>query len=144
MIKIRKIQKEDYQSVVTLLQELSIFQPNFDEIPIIWDSFAKQNHISAYVACDSNNSVIAFGSICIEMKIRGGSMGHIEDVVVDKKYRSQGVGSMLIEALKKEATNKKCYKISLECKEERIGFYNQLGFEKTGLTMTIFLGANDD
>ena len=144
MIKIRKIQKEDFQPVIALLQQLSAFEPNFDEIPIIWDRFEKQDHISAFVGCDDKNNVIAFGSICVEMKIRGGSMGHIEDVVVHESFRGLGVGSMLIDALIKEAIQKNCYKVSLECRDEKVGFYNTLGLQKSGLTMTIFLEANHD
>ncbi len=144
MIKIRKIQKEDHESVVALLQQLSIYNPNFEDMATIWDVFNEQNHIVAFVGCDKKNNVIAFGSICIEMKVRGGSMGHIEDVVVDEKFRGQGVGAMLMKALIEEAIIKKCYKVSLECREEKIGFYNALGLENTGHTMTIFVKANHD
>ena len=144
MIEIRKIQKEDHKSVVDLLQQLSVFEPHFRDMPIIWDRFEEQDHISAFVGCDSKNNVIAFGSICIEMKIRGGLMGHIEDVVVDEKFRGQGVGAMMMKTLIKEAIIKKCYKVSLECRDEKVGFYNALGFENTGHTMTIFIGAHHD
>ena len=139
MIEIRKIQKKDHKSVVDLLQQLSVFEPDFRDMPIIWDRYEKQDHISAFVGCDSKNNVVAFGSICVEMKIRGGLMGHIEDVVVDEKFRGQGVGAMMIKTLIKEAIIKKCYKVSLECRDEKVGFYNEQGIEKTGLTMTKFL-----
>lgn len=138
MIKIRKIQKEDHESVIALLQQLSVFLPNLSDAPDIWHEFQKQNNVSAFVGCDDNNNVVAFGSICVEMKIRGGRLGHIEDIVVDEKFRGQGVGAKLVNALIEEAILKKCYKVSLECREEKVVFYNLQGLQKTGLTMTRF------
>lgn len=54
---------------------------------------------------------------------------HIEDVVVDEKYRGKGYGKMLINyAIQLSKDNNACYKIILDCSEEKKLFYEKCGF----------------
>jgi glucosamine-phosphate N-acetyltransferase len=64
-----------------------------------------------------------------------GKVAHIEDVVVDKEYRSHGLGKLLIQDGIKIANREKCYKIILDCEEKNVGFYEKCGFEKKGIQM---------
>lgn len=57
-------------------------------------------------------------------------MGHIEDVVVDEKYRGKHLGKRIIEELKKIATEHGCYKTILDCAEKNVKFYEKCGFIK--------------
>jgi len=54
--------------------------------------------------------------------------GRIEDVVVDSDYRGQKLGNVLIELLKKLARYLNCYKLTLDCNDEMIVFYEKFGF----------------
>lgn len=56
--------------------------------------------------------------------------GRIEDVVVSNRFRGQQLGKLLIELLTDLARDKcHCYKISLECKDDLVGFYQQFGYK---------------
>ena len=55
--------------------------------------------------------------------------GRIEDVVIDNGHRGQQLGKLLIELLTQfghEICD--CYKISLECKDDLVRFYQQFGY----------------
>jgi len=82
--------------------------------------------------------IIGSGTIIFEPKlIRGGAyVGHIEDIVVDEKYRSMGIAKKIIENLIELAEEKGCYKVILDCQKELCGFYEKSGFENHGVQMS--------
>ncbi|KRX57551.1 putative glucosamine 6-phosphate N-acetyltransferase [Trichinella sp. T9] len=59
-----------------------------------------------------------------------GSRARLEDLVVDTAYRGRQLGKLLIEVTRQLAWNLGCYKVSLECKDELISYYEQFGFSK--------------
>ena len=66
--------------------------------------------------------------------------GFMEDVFVDEKYRSQGLGEKLVEALIKEAKNQGCYKLIGNSRHERLNvhrLYEKLSFKSQGLEFRI-------
>jgi len=54
----------------------------------------------------------------------------IEDVVVDDRFRGKQLGKLLVVVLVLLAKKLGCYKISLDCKDTMIPFYEGLGFSK--------------
>lgn len=54
----------------------------------------------------------------------------MEDVVVDDNYRGKHLGKTLVIVAKQLAQHLKCYKMSLECKNDLVPFYQELGFQK--------------
>lgn len=100
----------------------------------------KSSGIHTFVLRESGNLiVIGTGSILIEKKFIHGlsSVGHIEDIVIDKKYRGYGLGKMLIDHLINIGKKNNCYKIILNCDEKNEGFYNKCNFNRSGLEMRI-------
>lgn len=55
-------------------------------------------------------------------------VGHVQDVVVDEKYRGQGLGKALVLCLKLLVLNQGAYKMDLDCADDKISFYKSLGF----------------
>jgi glucosamine-phosphate N-acetyltransferase len=55
---------------------------------------------------------------------------HIEDVCVSASRRRQGLGKRLIQHLIGEARD--CYKITLDCSDENVPFYEACGLERRG------------
>lgn len=97
-----------------------------------------------YVCYNRENNkinIIATGTIIFEPKIsRNGSyVGHIEDIVVDIKYRSLGIANKIIEKLFYLANEKNCYKVILNCNEKLTTFYEKNGFKKNGIQMSVYL-----
>ena len=61
--------------------------------------------------------------------------GFIEDVFVEERYRGQGLGSRVVDALMKEARDNKCYKVIMTSRYERPKvhkLYKKLGFKDHG------------
>ena len=88
IISLRKIAKTDMSDVVEILQQLSIFKPPKTQYQKIWNKFSKQKNLHSLVAT-VDNKVVGYGSIVIETKIRGGKMGHIEDIVSHRNYKKK-------------------------------------------------------
>ncbi len=66
----------------------------------------------------------------------------IEDVHIEEKYRSKGVGKELMENIYKEAKKMDCYKIVLCCKHtnpKAFKFYERLGYKDMGTKFSMDL-----
>jgi len=136
-IKIAKIKKKYFNSVVMLLSKnLTDFLPNKKYYKKIWRHFSLQKNLYAVVAVNEKDLVVGYGSIFLEKKIRGGILGHIEDIVIDKKYQSIGLGSKIVTKLSEFGENMNCYKIALQCsKKYNVEFYKKCGYRINGFVM---------
>lgn len=137
-ISVRSVKQEDMTYVIDLLQSLSKFKPAPSKYSLIWDRFNRQSNTHSLVAI-IKNEIVGYGSIIIEAKIRGGKVGHIEDIVSHKKYRNQGIGKKVLNALYKIAKKNNCYKIILQCKEKNLDFYQNNHYEENGISMQRFI-----
>jgi len=146
MIKgsIRSIELRDYDyGFIELLSQLTISQKNDmskkEFVNYVTNIHNNPNHI--VIVFEHLGDVIATGSLFITQRaIRNfGKVGHIEDVVVDKKYQSCGIGRQLITLLTNIADEKNCYKVILNCDEKNIGFYEKCGYEHKGAEMAKYL-----
>lgn len=81
-----------------------------------------------------DNKLIATAKLLIEPKLYD-NMGHIEDVVVDEKYRGNGYGKLLVRYLIKRSEELGCYKTVLNCNEKLIEFYERCGMNAVGYQM---------
>ncbi|KAF4585101.1 hypothetical protein EYR40_001937 [Pleurotus pulmonarius] len=80
----------------------------------------------------ASDVIVAVGCVFIERKfLRGlGSVGHIEDIAVDKGQQGKKLGLRVIQALTYISENSGCYKTILNCSDDNIPFYQKCGFEK--------------
>ncbi|KAL6303788.1 acyl-CoA N-acyltransferase [Sparassis latifolia] len=76
--------------------------------------------------------IVAVGTVFIEHKfLRGlGSVGHIEDIAVDKSQQGRKLGLRIIQALTGISENSGCYKTILNCSDSNIPFYEKCGYVK--------------
>ncbi|CDW54675.1 glucosamine 6 phosphate [Trichuris trichiura] len=76
--------------------------------------------------------IVATCSLVLEHKFihSCGARGRLEDLVVLRDYRSRQLGKLLLESLRQLAKHLRCYKVSLECKDELVPYYEQFGFQK--------------
>lgn len=54
----------------------------------------------------------------------------MEDVVVNNKYRGKHLGKLVVKIILQLARYLRCYKLSLDCKNHLIPFYESLGFKR--------------
>lgn len=113
------------------------------EFESIINGLNDNHNIYVYVKEDK---IIGMITLLFEKKLihKGGSVAHIEDLVVDKEYSGQGIGGKLINYCIDKIKNRdkkldKCYKIILDCKRELIGFYEKFGFESKSVQMSLYL-----
>ena len=92
------------------------------------------------VALHGTNNIIATGTIILEPKFihNNGTVGHIEDIVVDKDKNGLGIGKKLIDDLVNIAKNSGCYKVILNCSETNVGFYEKAGFKLKDRQMALY------
>ena len=129
---IRELRKEDlWNGFLTTLDSLKQASDNdrnkADEI------FEKINsnpdHIVAIAELDGK--IVGATTLLIEPKFihKGGLVGHIEDVVVDKNFEGQKIGEKIMKYLLEFAKNRGCYKTILDCTDDVKPFYEKLGFK---------------
>ncbi len=143
-IKLKPIEYKYFSEIIILLQLISDFYPEKTKYKSILKSFLNQKYVFGVMAIDSINNgntekVIGFGSLHLSRKIRGGIIGFIEEIIVLENYRGRGIGKLIMQELIDNARNENCYKLVLECREEKKSFYEKLGFDCSGHSMSLIL-----
>lgn len=142
-LQMRDIESTDYhKNMLILLKQLTtvneelIDHNNFTEFV---DNLNDHHKILVIEDLVSGN-IIASATLFIEKKIIHGlkNVGHIEDVVVDNKYRKLGLGKILITELVNYGKQNNCYKIILNCDESNVPFYEKCGFKRTESEMSYY------
>ena len=136
-IVFRPVERNDLDEVFSLLQQMTEIDLTDRDKDLCWELFSKgssESTVGVY-----QNQIIAYGSIVLEYKIRGGISGHLEDIVVDSKFRHRKVGIELIKRLVEIGEQKGCYRLTLFCKESLTNFYSKNGFEVNNVVMKKFL-----
>jgi len=80
----------------------------------------------------SSDKIVGVGCVFIERKFLRGlaSVGHIEDIAVDKNQQGKKLGLRIIEVLTGISENSGCYKTILNCSDDNIPFYKKCGYQK--------------
>jgi len=93
---------------------------------------APRTYYGIVIVDKASDRIVAVGCVFIERKfLRGlGSVGHIEDIAVDKNQQGKKLGLRIIQALTTISENSGCYKTILNCSDSNIPFYQKCGYEK--------------
>ncbi|CAF3631987.1 unnamed protein product [Adineta steineri] len=89
-------------------------------------------HILVIEDINSDKQIVGTATLVCEKKFirQLATRGRIEDVCVHDRCRGQQLGKLLINLLTQFAREKcDCYKISLECKDHLVTFYQQFGYK---------------
>jgi len=80
----------------------------------------------------NSGKVIACASLVVEQKfIHNCSLrGRLEDVVVNNNYRGQSLGKLVVTIVAQLARYFHCYKLSLDCVDRLVPFYENIGFKR--------------
>lgn len=92
--------------------------------------YLKMNKYHKIYVIYQNNDIVGLISFIIEKKIIHNfqSVMHIEDFIIDKSYRKNGLGSIVIQDMIKLGKKFNCYKIILNCNNETKHFYEKNNF----------------
>ena len=137
----RKLTVDDYDSFLALINDFRDTVFTKEEFAENLNTILQSSEI--YVV-ESNNKLIATGTIMYETKFIFNicQLAHIEDICVKKEHRDQGIGKYMLSKLVTVAKEKKCYKVTLDCADTNVAFYEKCNFEKRGNQMTVFFGIN--
>ncbi|KAF2078209.1 hypothetical protein CYY_000499 [Polysphondylium violaceum] len=142
-IEFRALEITDFEKGFSeLLQQLT--EAKFEKSKFLERFIQMKNQPDTYyiiVAEDiTTNRICATGCLFVEKKfIRScGTCAHIEDIVVDSRYRGKNLGLKVIEHLKHIGNTLGCYKLILDCDEKNVKFYEKCGFERKGVQLSCY------
>jgi len=130
---IRELRKEDlWNGFLTSLDSLrKTSDIDKNKASVIFDKI-NSNPDHVIVVAELDGTIVGATTLLIEQKFihDGGLVGHIEDVVIDKKFQGQKIGEKIIRYMLEYAKNRGCYKTILDCTDEVKPFYEKIGFKK--------------
>jgi len=92
---------------------------------------AKQGtYIITVVEDTTTHQVVGASTLVVEQKFihSCSSVGRVEDVVVSDQYRGRQLGKLVVVIASLLAQKFGCYKVTLNCNDKMVKFYNGLGF----------------
>ena len=99
---IRKGVKGDLPDVLTLIKELAEYEKALDCVKItlgeLEDDGFGDHPWYWFLVAESNNKIIGMSFYFIRYSTWNGKYLYLEDFVINKEYRQQGIGSLLFEA----------------------------------------------
>lgn len=123
MTQFEIVKKLPEEEVIALYKEAGWWKENERARKIIPDMI--EGSFCFMVAMD-HNKLIGMGRVISD----GFSDGYIQDVVVSREYRGQGIGKELVRRLAHFCMEKELEWIGLIAEPETAHFYEKLGFKK--------------
>jgi len=134
-MKIRPLSREDYdRGFLQLLGELTsvgditreAWDKRFDEM-----KECKDTYLVTVIEDTALHKIIGATTLVVEKKFihNCGKVGRVEDVVVSDKYRGRQLGKLAVGIMQPLAKKLGCYKVTLNCKDEMVKYYNGLGYK---------------
>ncbi|MBI4010509.1 MAG: GNAT family N-acetyltransferase [Candidatus Aenigmarchaeota archaeon] len=139
---VRELEERDLEKgFLETLNHLRSFNLDIRKAGVIFKKIKSNPYYKIFVAINEDGKVIGSTTLLIEQKFihEGGLVGHIEDVVTHKDFRSMGVGKAVMQKAIDAAKDAGCYKVILNCNDENFPFYGKLGFRKHGREMRLDL-----
>lgn len=131
--------KENHISYCKLLKQLSVIDPDSIDYNDFIDRLEQiqKNPLHKILIAKIDDLIIGSITILIEPKFihNLSNVAHIEDVVVDERYRGMGIGRLLVQNAIQISNQYQCYKIILDCSENNVQFYEKIGLQIKGVQM---------
>merc|ERR1711981_240452 len=131
---VRPLQADDFdRGFIDLLKQLTSvgevtendFRERFQEMKT-----CKGTYYNTVIVDTNNDRVIGAASLIVERKFihHCAKRGIIEEVIVSDLYRGKSLGRLIVKILIELGKSLGCYKITLNCTDKMIAFYQRLGF----------------
>jgi GNAT superfamily N-acetyltransferase len=109
----------------------------------IWERIESCPDHHVFVAILAGNIAGTWSQLIIDnLAHRGSPTSLVENVVVDATFRGLGIGKAMMHEAMRHARAKGCYKLALSSNLRRTDahrFYDQLGFERHGISFLVEL-----
>lgn len=133
--KIRFAKPDDVSSIMELIRELAAFEEEpdavkIDESYLLKHGFKKNKAFDCFVAENDEDKILGMALFYNRFSTWDGISIHLEDLIVKKTYRKQGVGKALFETLIKHAKQKNINRLEwvvLDWNTSAIAFYEAYG-----------------
>ncbi|MEO7445633.1 MAG: GNAT family N-acetyltransferase, partial [Ferruginibacter sp.] len=131
-VTIRRAVKEDCRAMMSLIQELAVYEKAPEAVTVDFDHFIESGFGKtpvwwAFVA-EADNKVIGFALWYIRYSTWKGQRLYLEDLLVTEDMRGKGIGGLLFDELIKEAREKNYSGMMwqvLDWNEPAINFYKK-------------------
>jgi GNAT superfamily N-acetyltransferase len=139
---IRPATEEDIPGICDLLSELFSIEADFEPDPVkqargIGCMIDDPSGGTLLLVAESGGTVVGMATAqTLISTAEGGRVGFVEDVVVAREFRGQGIGSLMIEHLTNWAKEQKLKRLQLLADKENLPaltFYAGRQWNKTGL-----------
>ncbi|MGI9138686.1 MAG: GNAT family N-acetyltransferase [Sediminibacterium sp.] len=131
-ITIRRAIKSDCVRLLQLIQELAEYEKAPNEVTVTLSHFEEsgfsENPVWWAFVAEVNGEVVGMALYYVRYSTWKGQRMYLEDILVTEKMRGNKIGSLLFDALIKEAKEKKFNGINwqvLEWNEPAINFYKK-------------------
>jgi ribosomal protein S18 acetylase RimI-like enzyme len=151
MITIREATEKDIPRILELYRQLTITtsptEHNYSaDLDVYRRSFAKIESLTGYELLVAEEKSEVVGTIVLiivpNLSHKALPWAAVENVVVDERYRRQGIGRLLMDYATARAKEAGCYKIQLISDKRRTEahkFYRTLGYQASGHGFRLYL-----
>ena len=137
---IRKANSGDVKDILRLLIELAVYEKEPDAVKVteqelIIDGFGKNPKYQCILA-ETNNKIVGLAFYTPRYSTWVGDTLHLEDLVVTKKMRGKGIGTLLYKSFLMEAKRRDVNRVEwsvLDWNKPAIDFYKKTGAIIDGL-----------
>jgi len=137
MVRIRPAKPSDFHEVQALFGQLWPDKSLNQESQLTVYNAMLGSDGYELLCADKDDAIAGFASLSIQHNFwQEGYILYITTMIVDEKHRGQGIGTALINEIKKTARERGCKRIELESAFHRTDahvFYEKMGFEKRAI-----------
>ncbi|KAK9294457.1 hypothetical protein QLX08_010919 [Tetragonisca angustula] len=134
-LSIRPLKSEDYdKGFLQLLAQLTeVGNVSREQFLSRFHMMKNAGNYYVIIIEDVNDEkLVATATLIVEQKFihNCAVRGRLEDVVVNSEYRGKHLGKLAVKIILELSRYLGCYKLTLDCKDRLIPFYESLGFKR--------------
>ncbi len=140
VLRIRPVQLEDIPTLAALAGELG-YPTTPEEMTARLQALAGDDRYALFVAAGENGRVVGWIHVYSCPQIIAGPGAEIGGLVVDKAYRSQGIGARLVRAAEDWARARGCEGLTVRTnvvRQRALAFYRRLGFREVKVQQVFY------
>ena len=133
MIRIRNTSEADFNELLELFKEFSLFEKMAEKMENCFDRMVSEREfIHGFVAENEIGQIVGYVTYFYCYYTWVGKSMYIDDLFVKQNYRKNGIGTLLMRSVIDYAKESGCHKLRWQVSnwnQPAIDFYKKLGFE---------------